>query len=43
MISYHSFNEHKKLNTIINQIQAGANIALVSDAGTPAISDPGFW
>ena len=42
MISYHSFNEHKKLNTIINQIQAGANIALVSDAGTPAISDPGF-
>jgi len=42
MLSYHSFNEHKKLNTIITKIQDGVNIALVSDAGTPAISDPGF-
>ena len=42
MISYHTFNEHKKLDTIINKIKSGANIALVSDAGTPGISDPGF-
>jgi len=42
MISYHSFNEHKKLDTIITKIKNGTNIALVSDAGTPAISDPGF-
>ena len=42
MMSYHSFNEHKKLNAIITKIQDGVNIGLVSDAGTPAISDPGF-
>jgi len=42
MISYHSFNEHKKLDAIITKIKNGTNIALVSDAGTPAISDPGF-
>lgn len=39
---YHKFNEHKQLNSIITQLQSGINIALVSDAGTPAISDPGF-
>ena len=42
MESYHTFNEHKKLNNIIAKINKGVNIALVSDAGTPAISDPGF-
>ena len=42
MIAYHAFNEHQKLDAIINKIKSGVNIALVSDAGTPAISDPGF-
>tara|TARA_B100000579_G_C22662994_1_gene771850 strand:- start:38 stop:706 length:669 start_codon:yes stop_codon:yes gene_type:complete len=42
MMSYHAFNEHGKLDLIINKIKSGFNIALVSDAGTPAISDPGF-
>lgn len=40
--SYHSFNEHKVVNQIINKIQSGIVTALVSDAGTPGISDPGF-
>ena len=39
---YHKFNEHKQLNAIITQLKSGVSIALVSDAGTPAISDPGF-
>jgi 16S rRNA (cytidine1402-2'-O)-methyltransferase len=42
MMSYHKFNEHKTLQSIINRLQNGENIALVSDAGTPSISDPGF-
>ena len=40
--SYHQHNEHKVLQEIILLIQQGKSIALVSDAGTPAISDPGF-
>ena len=35
-------NEHKTVASIVNRIQAGENIAIISDAGTPAISDPGF-
>jgi len=42
MLSYHAFNEHKMLKYIIDKIDGGDNIALVSDAGTPSISDPGF-
>ena len=42
MISHHKFNEHKSSQQIIERIEAGANVALISDAGTPAISDPGF-
>ena len=42
MLSYHAFNEHKMLKYIIDKIDGGNNIALVSDAGTPSISDPGF-
>jgi len=42
MLSHHQFNEHKTLQTIIQRLQTGETIALVSDAGTPAISDPGF-
>jgi len=40
--SFHAFNEHKALKGIIDHLQQGKNIALISDAGTPGISDPGF-
>lgn len=40
--SYHQHNEHKVLEHIVNLLQSGSHIALISDAGTPAISDPGF-
>ncbi len=40
--SHHKYNEHKTLSNVINMLKAGSNIALISDAGTPAISDPGF-
>jgi len=40
--SYHIHNEHKVIEELIVQLQAGAQFALTSDAGTPAISDPGF-
>ena len=39
---FHKFNEHKALSAIINRIKAGNITAMVSDAGTPGISDPGF-
>ncbi|AEW85121.1 16S rRNA (cytidine(1402)-2'-O)-methyltransferase [Flavobacterium columnare] len=42
MQSHHMHNEHKTVDQIIQRLQAGQNIALISDAGTPAISDPGF-
>ena len=42
MRSHHKFNEHDQLHNVINLLRGGATIALVSDAGTPAISDPGF-
>lgn len=42
MQSHHKFNEHQTLQQIIQRLRGGANIALISDAGTPAISDPGF-
>jgi 16S rRNA (cytidine1402-2'-O)-methyltransferase len=41
MISNHKFNESKNLNKIINLLKSGETIALISDAGTPSISDPG--
>ena len=40
--SYHMHNEHKKLMSIIEKLNSGVEIALISDAGTPGISDPGF-
>ncbi len=40
--AYHKFNEHKKLDQIVEKIQTAAIVSLVSDAGTPGISDPGF-
>jgi 16S rRNA (cytidine1402-2'-O)-methyltransferase len=42
MQSHHKFNEHQTVEWIVSQIKEGKNIALVSDAGTPGISDPGF-
>jgi len=42
MQSHHMHNEHKTTESIIRRLQSGENIALISDAGTPAISDPGF-
>lgn len=42
MVSYHKFNEKERTMEIINDLKNGKNIALVSDAGTPCISDPGY-
>lgn len=42
MQSHHKFNEHKTVESVVNRIKAGETIALISDAGTPGISDPGF-
>ncbi len=41
MTSYHEFNKVEKAHQLVNQLRNGQNIALVTDAGTPAISDPG--
>ena len=40
--SYHAFNEHATLDGLIERLQNGEKLALISDAGTPGISDPGF-
>ena len=40
--SFHNFNEHKVVNNLIERLKNGETMALVSDAGTPGISDPGF-
>ncbi len=40
--SYHIFNEHKTVQKIIDSVKSGKKVVLVSDAGTPGISDPGF-
>ena len=42
MRSHHKFNEHETLPGLVHELQAGAVMALVTDAGTPGISDPGF-
>ncbi|MFR9650047.1 MAG: 16S rRNA (cytidine(1402)-2'-O)-methyltransferase [Rikenellaceae bacterium] len=42
MFSHHKFNEHAKVDMVVESINAGRDVALVSDAGTPGISDPGF-
>lgn len=42
LTSFHMYNEHKVLSKFIKLIKSGQNIALISDAGTPGISDPGF-
>ncbi len=42
LIAYHAHNEHDKTNFLLEKLSAGESLALVSDAGTPLISDPGF-
>ena len=42
MLSHHKFNEHQTTDSVVERLKGGETIALVSDAGTPAISDPGF-
>ena len=42
MQSHHKFNEHQTVESIVNRIKGGQTVALISDAGTPGISDPGF-
>jgi 16S rRNA (cytidine1402-2'-O)-methyltransferase len=42
MKAYHMFNEHKQVERFVEEIQAYETVALISDAGTPGISDPGF-
>lgn len=42
MASFHKFNEHAMTKSVLDRIESGETIALVSDAGTPGISDPGF-
>lgn len=42
MWSFHAFNEHHKVEGLIEQLKAGKGLAMISDAGTPGISDPGF-
>lgn len=42
MLSYHKFNEHQTVGRVVERLLAGETVAVVSDAGTPGISDPGF-
>lgn len=42
LLSYHKFNEHQTVTRVVERLLGGENIAVVSDAGTPGISDPGF-
>ena len=43
LMSYHKFNEHSTSAGIVDRLKAGETVALISDAGTPGISDPGFF
>ena len=40
--SHHKFNEHRTLESLVQRLQGGTSMALITDAGTPGISDPGF-
>lgn len=42
MVSYHAFNEHHKTGDLLEMVKSGKSVAMVSDAGTPGIADPGF-
>ncbi|WP_027455329.1 16S rRNA (cytidine(1402)-2'-O)-methyltransferase [Xylanibacter brevis] len=43
LLSHHKFNEHGTSASVVQRLLAGQNVALISDAGTPGISDPGFF
>jgi 16S rRNA (cytidine1402-2'-O)-methyltransferase len=43
LLSHHKFNEHGTSNAVVERLLAGQTVALISDAGTPGISDPGFY
>ena len=43
LMSHHKFNEHATTAGIVERLKGGQTIALISDAGTPGISDPGFF
>ena len=43
LMSHHKFNEHGTSSGVVSRLLAGENVALISDAGTPGISDPGFF
>lgn len=43
LMSHHKFNEHGTSSAVVERLKAGATVALISDAGTPGISDPGFF
>ena len=43
LISHHKFNEHGTSSSVVERLKAGQTVALISDAGTPGISDPGFF
>jgi len=43
LLSHHKFNEHATSGSVVERLKAGQTVALVSDAGTPGISDPGFF
>jgi len=42
LLAYHAFNEHRRTAAILDEVAAGRKVVVLSDAGTPAISDPGF-
>ena len=42
LVSFHMYNEHRRLSEVISKLKSGLTIAVISDAGTPGISDPGF-
>ncbi|MBQ9500788.1 MAG: 16S rRNA (cytidine(1402)-2'-O)-methyltransferase [Lentisphaeria bacterium] len=42
LVSCHAFNEHEKVSGLVEQVKNGRSVALVSDAGTPSVADPGF-
>lgn len=43
LLSHHKFNEHGTSASVVSRLQSGQTVALISDAGTPGISDPGFY
>ncbi len=42
LVAYHAFNEHRRTDALLDEVAAGRKVVVLSDAGTPAVSDPGF-